>query len=720
MIARYGMVLAVLACVVAPGAMAAGSLETSNAIENVEFSQQGAQTLVKVTLQNPLKDSPKSFVTSSPYRIAFDFAEMASNLGVTTKKAGVGSLQSVAVIQSEARSRLVLNLSGPVQHSSTSEGNVFYISLTGANVVAKTEPSMAVSPAVSFAQDSGIRTSVPLVTNVDFQAVSSEQANIKIDLTDPNALLDVKQQGNTLVLSFANADIQPRLLKRLDVRDFGTPVTLVSTGRSGGRIEVVLTNRGEWDYSVRQIDTSVVLEVRRVIQDPTSLAGSKDIQGKVVSFNFTQPVPVSQMIGIFQDITGLNFMVMPGVSGEIQSLKMENTSVETAIDIISRMYGLGFRRYGNIVVVGKADDLVKYDKDERERAATLANSEPIQQETFKIRYRTAGEIVQRLTTNAGPANTATTVGATTTPAPVQPAAAPATPGATGTTTNNSIISERGSITFDNATNTIFVEETKTRLSKIRERIAALDRPMRQVMIEARLVEVADTFFSSLGVKLSGGKYGYTIGNTPGNVTFGTFATSQTLGAGTGASPGTLAFSLFNSSQTRIVNLELDAVESDAKSKTIASPKILTRDTQKATLMHGEQIPYATTSANSGTTTTFINAAITLDVTPQIQQDGRVQMVLNVTMDSRGQSAGSAGFAINKRQVATHVVVENGGTVVVGGMYKQVDSNTVERIPFLGDIPYVGFLFKNRTENKTRNELLVFITPRVVSEELVLQ
>ncbi|HEY3431059.1 MAG TPA: type IV pilus secretin PilQ [Rhodocyclaceae bacterium] len=712
MIFRKGLTwfASLLALVAATNVMAAG-----NAIENVEFSQQGAQTLVKVVFQSPLEQVPATFSTSNPYRVVFDFPEVESKLGVLTKQAGLGGLQSVSVIQGSGRTRVVLNLSGPAQQTTTVEGNLLYITLTSDTSSTK---NIAAAPLIN-SDKTGSKQPDPvvLITGVDFQANGLDQASIKIELTDPNALLDVKQQGDSLVMFIAKADAQQKLLKKLDVRDFGTPISTLVTSKTANGVQVVLMNRGEWDYSVRQIDTSIVLDVRRIVVDPTTLASSKDVQGKVVSFNFTQPVPVSQMIGIFQDITGLNFIVMPGVAGEIQSIKMDNTPVETAIDIISRMYGLGFRRYGNVVVVGKADDLVKYDKEERDRVVAMANSEPIQQETFKIKYRTAGDIVQRLTSNASPSSASSTGAAAQTPATPAPQGTNTQTGVNGA--NTSIISERGSITYDNATNTVFVEETKTRLGKIRERIMALDRPMRQVMIEARLVEVSDTFFSSLGVKLSGGKLGYTIGNTAADATFGTFTTSQSLGAGTGASPASLAFSLFNSTQTRIVNLELDAVESDAKSKTIASPKILTRDTQKATLMHGEQIPYATVST-SGTQTTFINAAITLDVTPQIQQDGRVQMNLSVTMDSRGQSAGTAGFAINKRQVATQVVVENGGTVVVGGMYKQVDSNTEERIPFLGDLPYVGFLFKNKVDNKTRNELLVFITPRVVSEELVLQ
>lgn len=714
-------VLFVLVGIHAVNAVAAAETGGVNSIDNVEFSQDGTQTLVKVTFKDALLAKPASFTTSNPYRIAFDFPQVASNLGVTTKQAGVGALQSVAVIQGDTRSRLVLNLSGPVQHTVSTEGNALYISLA-ANSDA-VSPASVPARSMSMKDSGSIAPPAPLITNVDFRAISLDQANIKIDLTDPNALLDVKQQGGGLVLFFSNADVRERLEKRLDVRDFGTPVTTLTTNRSGKGVQISLANRGEWDYSVRQIDSSVMLEVRRIKADPNNLASARQIQGKVVSFNFTQPVPINQMIGIFQDISGLNFMVMPGVSGEIQSLKMENTPITVAIDVISRMYGLAFRRYGDIVIVGRADDLAKYDKEERDRASALEGSEPIVQESFRIRYRPANEIMDALlgVTSGAPSAAG---GATGTPSPAaapQQASGSASAGSAGTANAGvkSLVSSRGSVAIDPVTNTLFIEETKGQLDKIRDRITVLDKPIRQVMIEARLVEVEDSFFNSLGMRLTGGKINYSIGGTSANMNFDTFNTTQSLGAPTGASTGNLSFSLFNSTQTKIVNLALSAVESDSKSKTIASPKILSRDMQKATLMHGEQIPYATVS-NGGTQTTFINAVVSLDVTPQIQQDGKIFMKLNVTMDARGTSAGSAGFSINKRQITTQLVVENGGTVVVGGMYKQVDADTVERIPFFGDLPYIGFLFKNKTESVKRNELLVFITPRVVSEDLVLQ
>lgn len=683
------------------GLLAANALAASNAIEKVEFSQLPGEVLVKLQLRQPLATQPADFTVSNPPRVAFDFADTENSSGTSNLLAGVGALRSLNLVQVGDRTRLVLNLSESSQYKVRNEGNALFISLPTSTVATSGSAApIAQAPAAPAAA----APSAPAIQDMDFRADSVDVAVIKLNLSEANALVDARQQGPDLILSLPGTTLPDNLVKRLDVKDFGTPVEYFTATRSSRGTQLTLTNKGDWDYNVRQLDNQITVEVRRTVVDPTSLAGSKDVQGKVVSFNFTQPVPVSQMIGLFQDITGLNFMVMPGVSGEIQSLKMDNTPVETAIDVISRMYGLGFRRYGNIVVVGKADDLAKYDKDERDRAAALANSEPILQETFKIKYRTASEIVQKLSSGGG----ANAAGGASAAAP----AAPVAGAATAQVRPNSLISERGLVTFDDATNTVYIEETKTRLGKIRERIQSLDRPLRQVIIEARIVQVDDGFTKDLGVKLNG-SLDYSIGNRHSAITFNTGKTAPTSG---GVSIS--GVSLFNSTATKIINLELAAVESDNRSKTISSPKILTKDTQKATLVNGQAIPYQSGSANTGFSTSFVNAALTLDVTPQIQLDGRIQMDLNVSNDEPVVINGATG--INKRSVNTKVVVENGGTVLIGGLFKQADANAEDKVPVLGDIPYVGALFKYKKQTKTRTELLVFITPRVVTEDLVLQ
>lgn len=278
----------------------------------------------------------------------------------------------------------------------------------------------------------------------------------------------------------------------------------------------------------------------------------------------------------------------------------------------------------------------------------------------------------------------------------------------------SLISDRGMLSIDDATNTIYVEETKTQLAKVRERIQALDRPAKQVMIEARIVETSNTFFSSLGVKIgSGSLVQYQIGGTKSNLSFSSAASSVNLPANT----GTLNFSLFNAAKTRIINLELDAAEGDSKVKQLANPKVMTRDTKNAKIKFGTKIAgYSQATAGQTPSVTYTDAVTLLDVKPQVQVDGKIQMELTVKNDSPAGSTGN----INNREITTNVIIENGGTIVIGGMYAQTDTNGTDRVPFLGDLPYVGWLFKQQLTKKEQSELLVFITPRIVSEELTLQ
>lgn len=585
--------------------------------------------------------------------------------------------------------------------------------------------------------------------NVDFRAESTDVAKINIDLSDANPLIDVKRQGASLVLMLQNVKLPDRLARRLDVRDFGTPVVSATTTAFGKGTQVVIVGRGDWDYNVTQLDTSVRVEVRRVVNDPNSLVGAKEIQGKTVSFNFTQPVPVSQMIGIFQDITGLNFVIMPGVSGEIERLKMENTPVETAIDVISRMYGLSMRRYSNLVVVGKAADLAKYEKEAHDLTVAQQDTAPIEQESIRVRYRPAAEVVAALTGNSqassSSGNSNTSSGVPSQGAGNQPSqSTPSGSSATG----KSLISARGSIASDAVTNTIFVEETRAQLNKIRERVATLDIPIKQVMIEARIVSASTSFSRTLGTKL--GYVTTPLQNTgfdidgnfvtgvkvdkilSPNVPTGTTAyrnlvsngsqliTSGGFNAGAGARAGDFSFALFNSNGTRLINAELYASETDGTTKNIANPRILTQDGRQATITDGQTLFYQLSGGTSGPTTVSVDAATKLDVTPQIGSDGKIQLKINVNKGGVGTVTTNAGPSVTKQEIKTNVVVENGGTLMLGGVFTESLSDSTDQVPFLGDIPVLGWLFKEKSKVRSRSELLIFLTPRIVTEDLTLQ
>ncbi|MFY9326804.1 MAG: type IV pilus secretin PilQ [Georgfuchsia sp.] len=712
-----------------------GVAVTTNAIEKIEASAISGQTLLKVTLRQPLANLPSSFTVSSPPRIAFDFINTTNESGSNTKQVSLSDLQSINIVQAGARTRLVLNLNRSSRYDAKLDGSVLYISLGGVVASVAATSSTGISP--TFGAVTGRSSDEGnSIQNVDFRVESSDVARINIDLSDPNPLIDVKRQGSSLVLLLQGVKLPDRLARRLDVRDFGTPVVSATTTALGQGTQMVIAGRGDWDYNVTQLDTTVKIEVRRVVNDPNSLANAKEIQGKTVSFNFTQPVPVSQMIGIFQDITGLNFVIMPGVTGEIERLKMENTPVETAIDVISRMYGLSMRRYSNLVVVGRAADLAKYEKEAHDLTVARQDTAPIEQESIKVRYRPAAEIVAALTGSPLASNPSSSAYGTGSTVPSQGSGnqqQQSVPSG-GQTSGNSLISARGSIASDAVTNTIFVDETRAQLNKIRERVAALDLPIKQVMIEARIVSVTTDFSRSLGSKLS------FIAN-PSNATMtGTLASSpnspagitSTYGAGkqailnggfnsaAGASSGNIVLSLLNANQTRLLQLELSASETDGNSKSISSPKILTQDGRQATITDGQTLFYQLQGGTNGPTTVSVDAATKLDVTPQIGSDGKIQLKLNVNKGGVGTVTTNAGPSVTKQEVKTNVVVENGGTLMLGGVFTDQESDATSQVPLLGDIPFLGWMFKQKTKNRNRTELLIFLTPRIVTEELTLQ
>lgn len=710
-----------------------------NAIERIEFSQISGQTLVKITMRTPLPRAPEPYTLYNPQpRLFFDFMDTENVSGTLQKQAALPDLQSINLVQAGTRTRLVLNLNKSSQYTSRIDGKVFWIALSPAGQV----PGLAAGPAKSSASSGSSGSAIAeanSIQNVEFRAESSDLATLRIDVSNPNPMIDVKRQGSSLVLVLPQVTLPDRLAQRSDMRDFGTPMMTATASSIGQGSQVIITNRGDWDYNVTQLDTSIRVEVRRMIQDPNSLVGSKELQGKTVSFNFTQPIPVSQMMGIFQDITGLNFVIMPGVSGEIERLKMENTPIETAINVVSRMYGLSMRRYGEVVVVGRAGDLARYEKEDRDLLAARADSEPIEQESIKIRHRPAAEIVAALT-GAAPASGSSSAGLPGPGAfpPATGAAAAASP-ASGNSTGavKSLISARGSISSDPVTNMIFVEETKSQLSKIRERIAAVDLPIRQVMIEARIVSVSSDFSKALGTKLAflrvpnnAAPNGFT-GTVPrssnsiatANTSLGTTPRLELSGgfnAAAGAKSTDIVFNLFNSNQTRILNLELSASESDGTAKSVATPKILTQDGRQASITDGQTLYYQLSGGTSGPTTVAVDAATKLDVTPQINADGKIALKVDVNKGGVGTVNAGAGPSVTKQQVVTNVVVENGGTLMLGGVFTEQESNTTDRVPFLGDLPYVGFLFKQNTKTHNRSELLIFLTPRIVTEELTLQ
>jgi len=504
------------------------------------------------------------------------------------------------------------------------------------------------------------------------------------------------------------------LRRRLDVTDFGTPVKTITAMQSGDRVRVVIEPQGQWVHSAYQSDTQFVVEVKPVKVDTTKLTQGPGYSGQKLSLNF-QNIEVRSLLQVIADFTNFNVITSDSVNGAI-TLRLQDVPWDQALDIILQSKGLGMRKTGNVLWIAPKDEINAKEKLDLESAAALQSLEPLRTQSFQMNYTKAAEVAAQLTAT----------------------------GSGGTTGASSrLLSPRGSVISEARTNQLFVTDIASKLEQVQQLIAKLDIPVRQVLIEARIVEASDTFGKSLGVKLGGadlraqqgGDGGYSIGN--GNrVAFGTNYGNVVATAGAGGTvdlnnafvnlpavgqngydPATFALSIFSSAANRFLNLELSALEADGKGKVVSSPRVVTADQIKALIEQGTELPYQVASSSGATSIAFRKANLKLEVTPQITPDGSIILMLDVNKDTVGQST-SAGFAINTKHIQTQVLVENGGTVVIGGIFELIESNNETKVPLLGDLPGVGNLFKSRSKIANKQEMLVFITPKVIADKAV--
>jgi type II secretory pathway component HofQ len=558
----------------------------TNAIESFNVTEQSGKVIVRITTKEPLKSVPPNFAVANPARIAFDFANTANALGRSTQDIGQGELRSMNVVQGSDRTRLVLNLRRSVTHEATLDGRTVVVTLTP-TVVSQTGPSGQVA---HFAE--GRADTKHQIRDIDFRRGRSGEGRIIIDLSDTSTGIDIRQQGQNIIVEFLKTTLPGNLRRRLDVVDFATPVNVVSAYQQGENVRVVIEPKGQWEHNAYQSDTQFVVEVKAISADASRATRRDRYTGEKLSLNF------------------------------------QNVEVRAVLN---------------------------------------------------------------------------------------------------------------------------VQDTPSRLDEVRKLIAKIDIPVRQVMIEARIVEASDTFSKNLGVRLglvetgqpnrgvlstNTGIRGPIIGGSIGSTNTQLAATTGgTLAANSvavtanqvnlpatglnGFNAGQFSFILFNAGLTRFLNVELTALEADGKGKIISNLRVLTADQVEATIEQGTEIPYQQATSSGATSVSFRKANLSLKVKPQITPDGNVIMALDVNNDAPGATT-TAGVQINTKHVKTEVLVENGGTVVIGGIYQQTDRTDITRVPFLGDLPYIGFLFRNNTSSSTKTELLVFITPRVVNERLTIR
>jgi len=654
-------------------------------IQSITSSQQAGSDVVRVELSEALRAVPAGFVIQQPPRIAIDLPGVGSALGKPSVEINAGNLRSVNVAQAGDRTRLVLNLKQSANYRAQIDGKALVIVVDTAQQLASAPA--ATSPATTGANFAPSQNSTQqALRDIDFRRGSDGAGRVIVTLPSSQVGVDIRQQGASLLVEFPRTAVPDSMRRRLDVTDFGTPVQSITTTQSGDRVRMLIEPRGNWEHSAYQSDTQFVVEVRPVKVDPNKLTQGPGYQGEKLSLNF-QNIEVRSLLQVIADFTNFNVVTSDTVGGSL-TLRLKDVPWDQALDIILQAKGLGMRKSGNVIWIAPKDEIAIKENAELEAGKKKTELEPVRTQAFQLNYTKAAELTQALT------STQSSVGG----------GAP-----------SRLLSPRGSAISDQRTNQVFVTDIPSKLEEIQALIAKIDIPVRQVLIEARIVEANDTWGKSLGVRLGGSftnDAGGVIGRPRG--TLDSLVNLPAQGQG-GFDPATVSLALFNRDASRLINVEISALEADGKGKVVSSPRIVTADQIKATISQGTKIPFQKSTSSGATSVEFIEATLKLEVTPQITPEGNVILDVKVNKDSLGTLT-ALGREINVKEVKTNVLVENGGTVVIGGIFEQNESVSTAKVPLLGDIPYLGNLFKSTTKDSSRTELLVFLTPRVVTEK----
>ena len=696
---------------------AAGAWAQANAIESISANQQGSNVVIRVAMKDVPNKLPIGFAITNPARIALDFGATANATGKSAQDINLGDVRGVNVVQAGERTRLVLNLKRPLNYAAAIDGKAVIVTVEGSGGLAQALDAGGL-PARATGAVPGAVTGTQTLRDLDFRRGSNGEGRVVVDLPNGQVAVDVRQVGHQILVDFLKTGVPATLRRRLDVSDFGTPVSRITTTPSGDNVRMTIDAQGTWEQSVYQSDTQLVIDVKPVKEDPNRPGGNgtQGYRGEKLSFNF-QNVEVRAALQAIADISGLNIITSDSVAGNL-TLRLKDVPWDQALDVVLQAKGLDMRKNGTVLWIAPKEELLTKEKIELEQKAQISDLEPLRSEIFQLNYQKAEAFRTVFGLDAS--------------------------GASSGGGNNRVLSKRGSAIIDPRTNQVFVTDIASRLEDIRKLIQKVDVATKQVLVEARLVEANDGFSRNLGAKLGfadlrgtrGGDAGYQISGNQrvaigGNLAGVTGATNQTTGTDVvsnstlvnlpaaginGAAPSSIAFSLFSSAANRFLNLELSALEADGKGKIISSPRVVTEDNVIAVIEQGVELPYQQATSSGATSVAFRKASLRLEVTPQVTPDGNIVLDVDVNKDSRGENT-TAGPAINTQHVKTKVMVENGGTVVLGGIYQQSETNDTTQVPVLGNIPVVGNLFKTNSRATTKTELLVFITPRIITERV---
>lgn len=703
-------------------AAAPQAVTEKNVIEDVLYTKlPGDRIQITLKMTKPPVE-PNAFTITNPARISLDFPNTRVGLAqksVVIKEAAVTSLTA---IEAENRSRIVLSLIKPVAYSTNIEGNNFVLTVEApVSVIAgDVEPKTT-----HFA--SSRKTGKYSLKNIDFRRGKQGDGKIIINLSDPSVGVDIREQAGEIIVDFLNTSIPGELQRRLDVVDFATPVQTIDTFAQGKNTRMIITPKGKYEQLAYQTGTVFTVSVKPVIEKPDDKKVDEfGYSGEKLSLNF-QNIDVRAALQVLADFTNLNFVISDTVKGSL-TLRLKDVPWDQALDLILDSKNLAMRRKGNVITVAPAPEVAAKEKANLEATKAVVELEPLVSELIQINYAKASDMADLLK-SIKPIESATVQQASGSQVLGGQATNQSQP---STSVSNSLLSPRGQVTVDARTNSLLIQDTAGKIREVRKLIAQLDQPVRQVMIESRLVEATDNFSKSLGVRL-GHIYDSTNASRQRAITTGNDATIDntylTSGLydinkhfnvnlpsnGIGTNPAG-ALTLFFTKGSRIIDLELSALEQEGKGKLISSPRVITANQKAATIEQGQERVF--TTINQGTVTvTTKRATLKLQVTPQITPDDRVNLDVDITKDN---FIDAAFGTLNVKEVKTQVLLDNGETVVIGGIYEQDKNNTVTKVPFFGDLPLLGWLFTHKELRDNKTELLIFLTPRILSDNLTMR
>jgi len=733
------------------------------ALSGIDFATQSGDKLqIEMEMTGPAI-TPQIFKTDNPARIALDFPGVKNALAKKMYPINQGAASSVYVVEAAGRVRVVVNLIEATPFETKVVGNKVQLTLTRAKAVMPATPAIAkpATPVPTKTANSVVAALIPAqdISGFDFKRGDKGEGRILVSLANPNTIVNSKEQGGKVIISFLNTRLPESLAKRLDVSEFATPVKFIDTVSSDRQTTITVAMQNElYDYSVFQADGLLTVEFRPLSnEEKDALDRSRTkYTGDRLSLNF-QEIEIRSVIAILAEFTGQNVVAGDDVTGTI-TLKLDDVPWDEALDFIMMTKDLGKYETGNVTLISPLDKIKDYKKKQQETEKVVEQLDPLVTEYIKINYAKAENFRNLLNgqdtgafgscgvtgttgtaSSGGSSASAASAGGSSGAGPASQSQGAGTGGTEGGNDRFGLLSPRGSAVVDARTNTLIVRETTKRLDEVKKLIRKLDVPVRQVMIEARVVIADDSFTENLGVKFGAGKQANvgggksfavggsgTQGNTNAQVnSTGQIGTlnSQLVDLGvealTATPPGALGMTLVRGADY-VLNLELQALQIEGKGEIVSNPRVMTMDRCTAVMMQGVQIPVTTAStANQPATTTYIDAVLKLNATPQITPSGSVIMNLLITKDNANSTSNpvSGNPGIDKREIKTSVLVEDGETVVLGGVYEGAESYGKNKIPFFADLPGIGFLFTNSTTNKTKKELLIFVTPKIMKDNV---